>query len=198
MSTGTPITWRRNKRVALLLACLFGPWTWVYSYNKNPGKAAVGLGLNVSLLTFWLNIAISLRSAPQDRTGDNPGEAILYTAIPTFAVLFATWIIAIIITANDKEWKLTIPQGREKMHAIILAIFLGPWTWLYTYQVDYWKFWPAVVIGVGWFFDLDNRILNTICTLVVVAAWIASIVIAAKRSNEWYKTYNSRILIKDV
>ena len=187
MATSKLILWKRNKRIALLLAWLFGPWTWVYTYGKNPGKAALGLSSNVTLLAFWIILTISLRTAPKDLPGYYPGEAVIYTAIPTFTVLFATWLVAIIDTSMVKEWQLTETQQREKMPALILAIFMGPWTWLYTYRVDNWKFWASIVIVIGAFIA-DGRISSPIYHAVVVLSgigvWVASIVIAAKRSDE--------------
>lgn len=200
MTTSAPILWRRNKKIALLLAWLFGPWTWVYTYSKNPGKAAVGLGSNVTLLAFWITLTISLRTAPRDLPGSYPGEAVIYTAIPTFTVLFATWLTAIIDASMAKEWQLTEPQQREKMPALILAIFMGPWTWLYTYRVDYWKFWASIVIVIGAFIA-DGRISSPISHAIVVlggiGVWIAAIVIAAKRSDEWYRTFSDSILLEN-
>ena len=40
--------WKKNKTIAILLAVFFGPWTWLYTYRRDPGKAAFGLGLNIS------------------------------------------------------------------------------------------------------------------------------------------------------
>ena len=201
MTTSAHILWRRNKKIALLIACLFGPWTWVYTYNRNPGKAAVGIGSNLPLLASWITLAISLRTPPQDWPASDPwmaGEAVIYTAIPTFMVLFATWLVAILDTLMAKEWQLTEPRKREKMPALILAIFMGPWTWLYTYQVDHWKFWFSIVIVIGAFITeglISNPISYAIAVLSGISVWVASIVIAVKRSDEWYKTYGDRILM---
>ena len=41
--------------------------------------------------------------------------------------------------------------GRSKALAILLAVLFGPWTWLYTYHRDKWKFWGSL-IGVAVFF----------------------------------------------
>jgi hypothetical protein len=39
--------------------------------------------------------------------------------------------------------------GKSKTAAVLLAVFLGPWTWLYTYRRNAWKFWVGLVGGVG-------------------------------------------------
>jgi hypothetical protein len=35
-------------------------------------------------------------------------------------------------------------QGKSKSTAVILAVFFGPWSWLYTYQLNMVKFWISV------------------------------------------------------
>lgn len=67
--------------------------------------------------------------------------------------------------------------GKSKIAAILLAVFLGFWTWLYTYKVDGWKFW----LGLG----------VSIVTLGLAALgfWIWAIIDAASRSDDWYISY---------
>ncbi len=38
--------------------------------------------------------------------------------------------------------------GKSKTAAVLLAVFLGPWTWLYTYRRNAWKFWVGLGAGV--------------------------------------------------
>lgn len=55
-------------------------------------------------------------------------------------------------------------MGKSKSTAVLLAVFLSFWTWLYTYRVDAAKFWvglvlvlisiPLDVIFVGWLISL--------------------------------------------
>jgi hypothetical protein len=43
------------------------------------------------------------------------------------------------------------PEGaKNKTAAVLLAVFLGPWTWLYTYARDSKKFWIGMSVSVGW------------------------------------------------
>lgn len=46
----------------------------------------------------------------------------------------------------------TTSNSKDKTVAVVLAVFLSGWTWLYTYRVNAAKFW--VYIGVSFFFTL--------------------------------------------
>lgn len=37
---------------------------------------------------------------------------------------------------------------KSKTTAVVLAVFLSFWTWLYTYQKDNWKFWTGLGLGI--------------------------------------------------
>ncbi|MEK6706850.1 MAG: TM2 domain-containing protein [Bdellovibrionota bacterium] len=143
--------WKRNKTIAILLAVFFGPWTWLYTYKRDPGKAAIGLGSNITTLVLTTLILVEARSnSPVDSTEAlKAGEANAYLALFALQVLFFTWLFAIVITALRKEWYLDSDVPRQKQSAILIALFLGPWTWLYTYRKDYRKFWLAIIFGFG-------------------------------------------------
>lgn len=38
--------------------------------------------------------------------------------------------------------------SKDKTIAVLLAIFLSFWTWLYTYEKDAWKFWVGLSIAI--------------------------------------------------
>ena len=41
------------------------------------------------------------------------------------------------------------PQsGKSKLTAVLLAVFLSFWTWLYTYKRNAWKFWTGMAVMV--------------------------------------------------
>jgi hypothetical protein len=67
-------------------------------------------------------------------------------------------------------------QSKDKSIALIFAILSGPWTWLYTYHVDSWKFW----INIG----------LTVVTLGFWApiGWIWAMVDTASRPREFFAT----------
>lgn len=72
-----------------------------------------------------------------------------------------------------------------------MAVFLGGWTWLYTYRADAWKFWTLVpagfVINLSLNFALPG--LGTV-TGVLMAIW--PIVDVSVKTREFYDTYWER------
>jgi len=82
---------------------------------------------------------------------------------------------------------------KDKGIAILLAVFLGFWTWLYTYQEDSGKFWVALSISV-----LNGVLLVAAFGLWVflfwipaVLMWVWPIVDAAAKDQAWYDSYPS-------
>ena len=81
--------------------------------------------------------------------------------------------------------------SKSKTTAILLAVFLGFFTWLYTYREDATKFW----IGLG--IALANIVLVMVTLglwllvswLVGLGVWIWAIVDSASKSDEWYASY---------
>ena len=64
--------------------------------------------------------------------------------------------------------------SKDKTVALLLAIFLSFWTWLYTYQKDSWKFW-----------------LNLVLTIITVGFWgivaeIWAIIDVATKPDSYY------------
>ena len=72
-------------------------------------------------------------------------------------------------------------RPRSKAVAVILAVFLGYWAWLYTYRRDAWKFWLNLAL--------------TIVTLLVwaVVAWIWAIIDTAARPASFYENYGQAV-----
>ena len=71
-------------------------------------------------------------------------------------------------------------QRKDKTVAILLAIFLGFWTWLYSYQRDTWKFWVGLVLNiVGLFlFMVPN-----------IGVWIWAIIDVAVKPQQFYDQF---------
>ena len=42
-------------------------------------------------------------------------------------------------------------QGKSKTTAVLLAVFLSQWSWVYTYRDNAWKFWTALAINMLFF-----------------------------------------------
>jgi DNA-directed RNA polymerase subunit RPC12/RpoP len=69
---------------------------------------------------------------------------------------------------------------KSKGVAVFLAIIFSFWTWCYTYDKDYVKFWVgliACIIGLGFFF-VPNLIV-----------WVASLIDSIGRSSDFYENY---------
>jgi hypothetical protein len=107
------------------------------------------------------------------------------------------------------------PRPKIKTVAVLLALFLGPWTWLYTYRENTWKFWLGAVISVpsliifsvgviphneiefdanGNFignggFRFSNQIMVPVM-LVVLVVWIWAVADVCLKHQDWYLTYN--------
>jgi hypothetical protein len=58
--------------------------------------------------------------------------------------------MALAETIPSRPWK------KSKTVAILLAVFLGPWTWLYTYRRDAWK----ATLGLGLGLSISSRIVK--------------------------------------
>ncbi len=87
----------------------------------------------------------------------------------------------------------TMPP-KDKTAAVLLAVFLSFWTWLYTYRKDAWKFW----VGLGVTLGLIVLILPTLfATLFILpfwafAVWLWALIDVATKPPEYYlHFYNS-------
>jgi hypothetical protein len=69
------------------------------------------------------------------------------------------------------------PNPKDKTPAVLLAVFLGFWTWCYTYQRDNWKFW----LNLG----------LTVITLGFwgIVAWIWAIIDVCVKPQQWYEQF---------
>jgi hypothetical protein len=64
---------------------------------------------------------------------------------------------------------------------VLLAVFLGFWTWCYTYKRDAWKFWLNFALTLVTF------------GLFVVVAWIWAIIDVSFKSPEFYRDFSNNI-----
>lgn len=93
----------------------------------------------------------------------------------------------------QQQFQQPYPQmqypAKSKTTAILLAVFLGCWAWLYTYKFDSAKFWIA--FGVGFMLFFLNFVVWGIGFLGLgFAVW--AIIDAATRTDQWYATYWNR------
>lgn len=77
------------------------------------------------------------------------------------------------------------PQRKDKTIALILAIFTGHFTWLYTYERDQQKFW----IGLGIWLMGFLLLFFLVGIFAWLGIWIWAIVDVVQRSEEWYANY---------
>ena len=100
--------------------------------------------------------------------------------------------------------------GREKSIAVIMAVFLSSWAYLYTYKYDAKKFWISTIAGTAPFIvsviaftvyeiSYDENVyipaeaIGTLFSVVwffaSIAIWITAIVVTATRDDSQYKNY---------
>jgi hypothetical protein len=77
-------------------------------------------------------------------------------------------------------------ERKDKTAAILLAVFLGFWTWLYTYKRDAWKFWLCL--------GLHMTVFNPIWTWILlflpnIGLHVWAIVDAAVKPQQFYDYY---------
>ena len=66
---------------------------------------------------------------------------------------------------------------KDKTVALLLAIFLSFWTWIYTYQKDSWKFW----------LNLALSIVTIGCWEIVAEIW--AIIDVATKPDSYYMNF---------
>ncbi len=71
-------------------------------------------------------------------------------------------------------------QPKDKTVAILLAVFLGFFTWIYTYKKDAWKFWLNLALTIITF-GLWNPI-----------AWVWAMVDSILKPSEFYKEFPNK------
>jgi len=78
-----------------------------------------------------------------------------------------------------------VGSPRSKGVAILLAVFLSFWTWLYTYEQDKVKFWW----GLG--LTLVGGLLSLffVGIVMIFGVWLWAVITAATKSEEAYRVY---------
>jgi hypothetical protein len=191
--TVTPSIWKKSKTIAVLLAVFLGPWTWIYTIKKDAWKAAAALGVSLTLLVitiiFW--IGISSMEVPENTFVDMP-PIHFFLGFLFVTSVFITWLWALIDTLSKrKEYYHTSSREVNKVIAVIFAGFLGPWTWLYTYQKDYLKFWVSILLvtGGGIYLAVINFAgVIAITALAAFIIWLIALISAAKRPSSFYNS----------
>jgi uncharacterized membrane protein len=74
---------------------------------------------------------------------------------------------------------------KDKAAAVLLAVFLAPWNWLYTYKRDAAKFWVGLVLVIVGF----------VLTIVIIgffmifAVWLWAVIDAATKPDTFYRQF---------
>ena len=81
--------------------------------------------------------------------------------------------------------------GKSKTTSVLLAIFLGPWTWVYTYKKDAWKFWVGLAVAIlsGILAVVTWGISLGFSWIFGLGVWVWAIADTASKKDEWYRSY---------
>jgi hypothetical protein len=206
----------RSKKIALILAIFGGPFTWLYTYRRDAWKAAIGLGLITSTLLGAIILLVVLKNITRiDNFADFP-DLFLFMPLILISVFvwLPVWLWAIVDVVKKRDWIMPDIEIRNKNLAVLLAVFLTPWSWFYTYKKDKGKFWFTFIILYGdilafWIITSPwLRVMNEnakmgsappdfASMLIIVwglnfvnfAIFIFVVVIAALRPAQWYNDF---------
>src|ERR1019366_5611237 len=74
---------------------------------------------------------------------------------------------------------------KDKTVAVLLAVFLAPWNWVYTYKRDAAKFWIGIslmILGV-------LLIIVAVGFLLILGVWLWAVIDAATKSDGYYRQF---------
>ena len=74
---------------------------------------------------------------------------------------------------------------KDKTVAILLAVFLAPWNWCYTYKRDAAKFW----IGLSMMILGAILLVVLIGFFLIVAVWLWAVIDAASKPDNFYRQF---------
>lgn len=77
-------------------------------------------------------------------------------------------------------------MGRSKTIALVLAVFLGFWTWLYTYHANAGKFWIGLFLTMA---GLSLLIVGFIGVPILLAIWLWAVIDTVSTESSWYEQY---------
>ena len=122
--------------------------------------------------------------------------------------LIATAVICPKCGSPVSGYKYGIVGGKSKTTAVVLAVFFGSWSWLYTYKASAKKFWVTICIlfGLPFFMFLGVFVAANsgngrgvqgwmvaatviIWYFFVFGFWVWSIIDNAVKSEAWYRSY---------
>ncbi len=138
-----------KKSIAIILAVLFGFWAWLYTFGKDAWKFWVCFGLNI-FPTFFIASVFHFGSTYEPKTPSLEGESMAYALMGAFFLSAGawslTWLVAVLDSAIKSKKRYISLSNKSKKVLIPLAVVFGPFSWLYTYHKDWWKFWIGLLI----------------------------------------------------
>lgn len=93
--------------------------------------------------------------------------------------------------AQPQPQAVVFVPTKDKMVAVLLAVFLGFWAWIYTYHKDAWKFW----VNLGVLAALIALILPTFfmsllfLPFAAFGSWLWALIDVAIKPDEYYSDY---------
>ncbi len=122
--------------------------------------------------------------------------------------LIATAVICPKCGSPTAKYNQNANNGKSKVVAVLLAVFFGPWSWLYTYSASSVKFWltsaATLLLSIGlWNSSGFSTDLSYARNLVSIQSWIAFTVVYAgsylwaifdyaAKKDEWYRNYTGK------
>lgn len=155
--------------------------------SKPTTKWVVLIGVPFVLLILVALIQLVVHFVLNSSTGGaTVGVQSLGTSVVNiFSVLFG--VVAVVLLLLTPIWIIMLVKARrynssagyglKKTPAVIIAVFLGFWYWLYTYERNKTKFWvnvALIIVSVGYW---------------SIVAWIWAIIDAASKPEDYYTQY---------
>lgn len=77
-------------------------------------------------------------------------------------------------------------ERKDKTAAVLLAVFLGLWTWVYTYKKDAWKFWLSMALHLTLFNPLWTWMVVFLPNFALHAWAIIDVAVKPETFYEYY------------
>ncbi|MHB8191596.1 MAG: hypothetical protein ACYDHP_14510 [Ferrimicrobium sp.] len=76
---------------------------------------------------------------------------------------------------------------KDKTVAVLLAVFLTFWTWVYTYQQNKVKFWVGLALSIV------GGVLTLVAVgfVILLGVWLWAVIDTATKPQSWYTAYSS-------
>ena len=106
-------------------------------------------------------------------------------AVVPSKICFACGSMVVATAAVCTQCGTMLGTPKDKTVAVLLAVFLAPWNWLYTYKRDAAKFWiglSVVIIG----FILTVVIIGF---FMIVGVWLWAVIDAATKPDPYYRQF---------